>query len=213
MTEKEVKHQISLSTIVVIILLILIIIGVTITIPILYSTAEGDTSNSTSIYAPIEYVTNECTQSMSSITILNSLIDQEPFPYRYYNHIYRPSVILKTVSIIFGFRHDIKSWSLDKISVIDTTTNIDVIQDGDFESNYLNQSYAQCILSNTRNSISDILFDLPYSNDFYYNDQTNVGMTYLSQIINIVGGRYYNISFYLENRGYPNNLFVLLVGA
>ncbi|CAF1505698.1 unnamed protein product [Adineta ricciae] len=208
MAEKEVKHQIALSTIIVIIILILILTGVTIAIPVLFR----DSTNST-VSAPPEYVKNECTQSMSTIAVLSSIVNEEPFPYRYYNYIYRPGVILKTVSLIFGFRHDTKSWSLDKITFVDTTTGIDLMQDGDFESNYLNQSYSQCILSNTRNSISDILFDLPYSNDFYYNDQTNVGMTYLSQVLSVVGGRYYNISFYLENRGYQNNSFVLLVGA
>lgn len=113
---------------------------------------------------------------------------------------------------MFGFRHDNQSWSLDKISFNDTTTEQDLIQDGDFESNYLTKYYSQCILSNTRSSVTDILFDNPYSGDFYYNDQTNVGMTYLSQTISVIGGRYYNISFYLENRGYANNTFILLVG-
>lgn len=113
---------------------------------------------------------------------------------------------------MFGFRHDNKSWALDKISFVDTTTQIDIIKDGDFESNFLHQSYSQCIVSNTRSSTSDILFDIPYSQDFYYNDQTVVGMTYLTQKIPVEGGKYYNISFYLENRGYKENYFVILVG-
>jgi len=150
---------------------------------------------------------------MSSVTPLISLTNVDPFPYQIFNAIYRPSVILTTISIIFGFRQDVSSWALDKISIIDTTASTDIMQDGDFESNYLTQSYSQCILSNTRSSTTGILFDLPYSNNFYYNDQTNVGMTYLMQSLNIIGGRYYNITFYLENRGYTNNSFVLLVGA
>lgn len=126
--------------------------------------------------------------------------------------MYRPNVISTNIYIMFGFRHDTKSWALDKISVTDTTTNTDIITDGDFESNYLKKSYSQCILSNTRSSTTDILFDIPYSGDFYYNDQTRVGMTYLMQQLTVVGGRYYNISFYLENRGYTNNTFLLLIG-
>jgi len=126
--------------------------------------------------------------------------------------MYRPNVVSTNIYIIFGFRHDNKSWSLDKISVNDTTTNGDIITDGDFESNYLKKSYSQCILSNTRSSVTDILFDIPYSGDFYYNDQTQVGMTYLMQQLPVTGGRYYNITFYLENRGYAPNTFLLLIG-
>ena len=113
---------------------------------------------------------------------------------------------------MFGFRHDNSSWSLDQISVVDMTSNENIINDGDFESNYLTKSYSQCILSSTRSSTSDILFDNPYSGDFYYHDQTNVGMSYLIQKLTVTGGRYYNISFYLENRGYSINSFLLLVG-
>jgi hypothetical protein len=82
---------------------------------------------------------------------------------------------------MFGFRHDTAQWALDLISVIDTTTNTSIISDGDFESNYLLESYSTCILSNTRSVSSDILFDISYSGNFYYNDQKNVGMTYLNQ--------------------------------
>jgi hypothetical protein len=115
---------------------------------------------------------------------------------------------------MFGFRHDTAQWALDLISVIDTTANKSIINDGDFESNYLLKYYSTCILSNTRSASSDILFDIPYEGDFYYNDQTTVGMTYLIQQLTVTGGRYYNISYYLENRGYATNgtnQFLLLV--
>jgi hypothetical protein len=115
------------------------------------------------------------------------------------------------MTLIFGLRHDDKSWSIDKISVIDTTTQNETINDGDFELNYLTKYYTRCVLSNTRSSTADTLFDNPYSGDFYYNDITYVGMAYLTQQINIVGGRYYNITFYLENRGY-NNSFIFAIG-
>jgi hypothetical protein len=160
----------------------------------------------------IDYTSNECTQSTPNTQAIGYLSDQEPFPYKYFSYLYRPGVILQQVSLIFGFRHDNKSWSLDEISVIDMTAGTDIITDGGFESNYLTQSYSQCILSSTRSSTTDILFDLPYAGDFYYNDQTVVGMTYLIQPLKVTGGRYYNISFYLENRGYANNSFLLLVG-
>jgi hypothetical protein len=158
-------------------------------------------------------VNSECTQTMSNVQTLRYINNEEPFPYKYLTNIYRPSVIVSKVNLIFGFRHDKASWSIDNISVNDTTTGENIIIDGDFESNYLNLYYTRCILSNTRSSNGDILFDLPYSQDFYYNDQTNVGMTFLTQQLNVIGGRYYNITFYLENRGYPINTFVLLVGS
>ena len=142
-----------------------------------------------------------------------SLGNEEPFPYRLYSVIYRPSVIAQRVTLLFGFYHDTRSWAIDQISMIDKTDGSDVFVDGDFESNYLTQSYERCILSSTISASGDILFDLPFSRDFYYHDQTNGGMTYLFQSVDVIGGRYYNISFYLENRGYRSNSFVLIVGT
>ena len=142
-----------------------------------------------------------------------SLVDKEPFPYGLQSVIYRPSVIAKRVTLLFGFRHETRSWAIDLISMIDKTDGTDIFVDGDFESNYLTRSYEQCILSSTRSANGDLLFDLPFNGDFYYNDQTNAGMTYLFQSVDVIGGRYYNISFYLENRGYRSNSFVLIVGT
>ena len=138
--------------------------------------------------------------------------NSEPFPFRQYNYLYRPSVILKQMDIIFAFRHDWRSWSIDDISVNDTTNNQPILIDGGFESNYLTKNYRRCVLSDTRSSSGDILFDNPHNGDFYYNDQTVVGTSFLIQTLNIVGGRYYNITFFLENRGNPDNAFALLIG-
>ncbi|CAF2915474.1 unnamed protein product [Rotaria sp. Silwood2] len=216
--KKSGKYSINRQTIVVIVILILILIGIIIAIPIVYTTGrnpgESDDQNTKNISK--NYTGNDCVQESKTKAIFY-ISNAEPFPYKFHSYFYRPSVISKTVSLIFGFRHDFKSWSLDKISFVDTTDNKNLIKDGDFESNYLNKYYSQCILSNTRSSTSDILFDIPYSGDFYYNDETKVGMTYLFQQIDVIGGRYYNISFYLENRGFYDNTnenyFVLLVAT
>ena len=150
---------------------------------------------------------------MRSVEIILSLNDEEPFPYRYYSFNYRPSVITAQAYLLFGFRHDNHSWSIDEISFVDKTDNREKFMDGGFESNYLRKNYSQCILSNTQKSNGDILFDLPYMGDFYYNDQTTIGMTYLTQTVSVTGGRYYNVSFYIENRGYAKNNFILLIGS
>jgi hypothetical protein len=141
------------------------------------------------------------------------LNNEEPFPYRSIEIIYRPPVISKQISIYFGFHHDNGSWSINQISLIDRMTNENQFLDGSFESNYLRKSFSKCILSDTQNSIGDILFDLPFHQDFYYNDQTTVGMTFLIQSnIPVIGGRYYQLNFYLANRGYPTNTFVVIIG-
>ncbi|CAF4127743.1 unnamed protein product [Rotaria socialis] len=199
---------------VVLLLLAIILVGVVIAIPIIYTTGRNpaDSIDQSITNVSTDYTKNECTQTFSNVETIAYLTYQEPFPFKLHTYIYRPTVITTRLSVMFAFRHDTSSWSLDKISFNDTTNDQALFTDGDFESNYLNKNYEQCILSNTRSSITDILFDNPYSNDFYYNDQTNVGMTYLSQQIDVIGGRYYNISFYLENRGYPNNTFLLLIG-
>ncbi|CAM4740122.1 unnamed protein product [Rotaria magnacalcarata] len=216
MAEKKAQTQtapVDQSEMVVLLLLAIILIGVVIAIPIIYTTGRNpaDSIDQSVANVSTDYTKNECTQT-SNVQTIAYLANQEPFPFKLHTYIYRPTVITTTLSVVFAFRHDTSSWALDKISFNDTTNDQALFTDGDFESNYLNENYVQCILSNTRSSITDILFDNPYSNDFYYNDQTNVGMTYLSQQIDVIGGRYYNISFYLENRGYPNNTFLLLIG-
>ncbi|CAF5103397.1 unnamed protein product, partial [Rotaria sp. Silwood1] len=213
-----VKSFINKETLVVILILIGILIVITICIPIVYVTGrrtatEISSNNQSLMNPPPDYRQNKCTKSMSSITVIFSLENQEPFPYKLHYYIYRPSPLTTTIFLIFGFRHDVSSWSLDKVSFVDKTYNKDLIKDGDFELNYLNKNYRQCILSNTRSSISDILSDIPYSGDYYYNDETKVGMNYLIQTIDGIAEGYYNISFYLENRGYSENYFVLLVGS
>jgi hypothetical protein len=158
----------------------------------------------------LDYTNSECITPLTA-DAYHYYSNIEPFPFKYHNVLYRPSVVLKQITLFFGFNHNDKSWSIDKISVIDTTTQNETLNDGDFESNYLTLYYTRCVQSNTRTSTGDTLFDNPYSGNFYYNDQTFVGMAFLRQTINIIGGRYYNITYYLENRGY-NNTFLFLIG-
>lgn len=150
---------------------------------------------------------------MDKLEGLLYLNDSEPFPYRHYNIIYRPSVITKVIRLLFGFHHETASWAVDNITFVDRTSNLDLMENGDFESNYLNEKYSICILSNTQDWDGDIRFDLPFDGDFYYSDRTKGGMAYLTQDIPVTGGRYYNISFFIENRGYMKNDFVVLVGS
>lgn len=147
------------------------------------------------------------------IDTLFYLSNEEPFPYRTIELLYRPRVVTRSIEIYFGFRHDQKTWAFDKVEFAEQTEQVNRFRDGDFESNYLSKdgNYRQCILSNSRSSTSDILFDLPYSGDFYYNDQTITGMNYLSQTVEVTGGKYYQLRFALENRGYSPNLFLVLI--
>ncbi|CAF0985849.1 unnamed protein product [Rotaria sordida] len=206
------------ETLVVILITIVILIVITICIPFVYITGRLSIIEISSIDQNIinpskDYWENECTKSMSTIERIFVLINEEPFPYTLHSFLYRPSPLTERIFLIFGFRHDFASWSLDNISFIDETYKKDLINDGDFELNYLNKNYRQCILSSTRNSISDILSDNPYSGDYYYNDETKAGMNYLIQTIGGIAEGYYNISFYLENRGYAENYFVFLIGS
>jgi len=206
------------SKLISLILVLIIQLTLIIVIPIVYSVGRNSSqSSSSTINTTIigkEFIWNECTQTTDRIDPLYYLINEEPFPYRTIELIYRPRVVTKSIEIFFGFRHDQKSWSLDQIEFIEQNEDkINRFRDGDFESNYLynQKNYRQCILSNSRSSTSEILFDLPFQGDFYYNDQTTVGMNYLSQTIDVTGGKYYRLKFVLENRGYQNNLFVVLI--
>ena len=161
----------------------------------------------------LEYLENECVGRSSSVApqVLFWLENEEPFPYRLFTSLYRPSVLTQRISLFFGFRHDLRSWAIDQITFVDVLTNENLLADGDFESNFLSLHYSRCLLSSSGSSSGEILFDLPQSRDFYYSDQTRLGMSYLIQSLDLIGGRYYNLSFFLENRGYPTNSFLLFI--
>jgi len=135
------------------------------------------------------------------------------FDYRQYNFLYQASVISTKISLLFGFQHQSDFWGLDDILVTDTYTNTGtpVNSDGTFESNNLTMSYTQCSLTNERITLAQILGDFPHLGDCYYSDGTQSGMTYLIQSFSIVGGRNYNVSFWLQNNGDQPNLAIVLI--
>jgi hypothetical protein len=57
------------------------------------------------------------------------------------------------------------------------------------------------------------MWDFPHSGDSYYSDGTETGMTYLVKSFPIVGGRNYNVSFWLENNGDPQNSAIVLINS
>lgn len=163
----------------------------------------------------VVFVYNHCTKNLKNVNMVLFLTNEYMFDYRYYSFLYQTSVISKEITLLFGFLHGPDFWGLDDIVVLDTYTNdgIPVNVDGSFESNNLTRSYSQCSLTESRTSLAQILWDFPHVGNSYYGDGTTSGLTYLIQSFPIVGGRNYNVSFWLQNNGDPSNVAVVLINS
>ncbi len=124
------------------------------------------------------------------------------FNYTYYSKSYK-AVSNRTI-ITFAFRNDPSYWCLDNVSVIDISSNIELVTNGGFEDNP-SDGFIRC---NSYGNSSTTLFlssAHPYSGKRSFCDGS-VGLPdYLSQTLNTTIGQIYRVSFWLENKGNPPN--------
>ena len=85
------------------------------------------------------------------------------------------------------------TWYLDNISVIDTSANTELMNNGDFETGSLN---AYCVCSGRLDSIHSRFPD--HSGSYVYDARNMIDSTKLSQALNTIPGRNYNVSFWLN---------------
>ncbi|CAF0896070.1 unnamed protein product [Adineta steineri] len=193
-----------------------VFVAVTIIVSAVYFTwrKTGSTTSSTSVVSSGAYVFNQCTEKYQPLTTLLFITNQDIFDYRQYSFIYQASVISAKINILFGFQHQSDFWGLDDVVVTDMYTNDGVAlnSDGSFELNNLTKSYTQCNL-NSGTVLAQILGDFPHLGDCYYSDGSPDGMIYLIQTFPIVGGRNYNVSFWLQNNGAQPNLAVAFISS
>ena len=119
-----------------------------------------------------------------------------------YSFIY--TAISNTTIVTFSFGKENSEWNLDDVSIRDMTNNIELIEDGGFESGTF---YAFCVcdssikqvkLSNNRNSkVCEI--------------KTLFSAVQLAQSVRTIPQRIYNISFWLQNqRGFDQQVTVYI---
>jgi len=100
--------------------------------------------------------------------------------------------------IIFRFRDELSFWLLDDVSVIDTTNGLEMISDGSFE-NLSTTAWNQCSYGNI--SSVNIITGTPRSGSYSYMGGSPSSFNYISQTMDMIIGRMYNISFWLMNNG------------
>ena len=133
---------------------------------------------------------NNCT--LPEIVPLFSWHNVQAFNYTYYSKIYK-AVSTRTI-ITFAFQHDQSYWYLDDVSVIDISSNTELVTNGNFENNP-SDGFLRC---NSYGDSSTTLFlaSLHPPNDTYSFCDGTVGLPdYLSQILNTKIEQVYQISF------------------
>ncbi|CAF1367843.1 unnamed protein product [Adineta ricciae] len=196
----------------------IIVIIVVIVISVVYTVLQRQAQAALSSNDLTAYIYNQCTTNMQNPTLLLTLTNQDMFDYRQFSYSISSSVISTKLTLAFGFQHQTDFWGLDDIVAFDTYTKTSdsTNLDGSFESNNLTMSYSQCRLTTDKNNypfLSQISWDFPHLGNCYYTDGTQSGLTYLIQSFPIVGGRTYDVSFWLQNNGNGQNLAVILVDA
>jgi hypothetical protein len=113
--------------------------------------------------------------------------------------------------ITFAFRQDPSYWSLDDISVKDTTSGAELVQNGGFE----NSTFPSFLYCNIGGDIGT--FKNPSGSSFAHTglysfvDYTEYWPDYISQMLNMTVGHVYNVTFWLQNGGGPPNSFLFIM--
>lgn len=161
----------------------------------------------------IGLISNQCTSRMRNISVLFYSPNDRANGYRMYSFTYVTTTDSTTTTIAFSFTHPTSFWFLDDIEVMDTITMNLVNIDGGFESNDLSKFYLQCKLPDSDTKIGgETSIVYCKTGDYCYMDETVGDPTYLLHSFSTVGGRSYNIKFWLFNFGGRPNMAMVLIG-
>lgn len=103
-------------------------------------------------------------------------------------------------------------WALDNVKVFDNTTSSIVNSEGGFENLNLNTSWTICNPSDSCFA-GEISKEHAHTGNNSYLDGAIQNADYLIQSIPTVGGRLYQINFWLKNLGSNPNSATLIVGS
>jgi hypothetical protein len=131
----------------------------------------------------------------------------QPFNYTYYSKL--SQAVANQTIITFVFRHDPAYWCLDDVSVIDTSSKIELVKNGNFEKNLA--GFFRCNSYGTNSSNLFLAPSQPHNGNRSFCDGTVRQPDYLSQILNTTVGQLYLVSFWLQNLdSASNNALVIM---
>lgn len=147
---------------------------------------------------------NNCT--LPKVTSLFKWTNAQSFNYTYYSKLYN-AVSTQTV-ITFLFQHGVSSWCIDDISVIDQSSQTELIINGNFENNPSN-GFIRC--NSYGQSLSSIESSHPFNGKRSFCTNSIGVPDYFCQTLNTKIGQSYRISFWLENNGNKPNIAEILM--
>ena len=135
--------------------------------------------------------------------------DVNCFNYTYYSTLYKANST--QTAITFAFRNNPSLWCLDDVSVIDVSSNTELVTNGGFEDNPPD-GFIRCNSYRNSSTTSFTTSSYPHSGQRSFCSSGRTGPpVYLSQTLSTKIGQTYQVSFWLENnRNTPNNAQVLM---
>jgi hypothetical protein len=178
---------------------------------IFFEGSRRPTTTSTPASASTTYILpNSCT--FTQITTLLSMNNTAQFAYTFYSIPY--TAVDNETMITFAFRQDPSYWAIDDISVIDETSGIEVLQNGNFE-NAIFAPFSYCDQSGSNITFSTYSSgnQFPNSGSYAFIDYTANAPDYISQMLIMTIGQVYNVTFWLQNGGGPSNSFMVMMSV
>jgi len=111
--------------------------------------------------------------------------------------------------ITFSFNKG-RVWYLDDVSIFDTSTKVELIEDGGFESGTL---YAYCVCDSIFKPTAPTDRGHYHRGAYVYEVNSFFSAVQLSQAVKTIAGRKYNVSFWLQSQGGLNNVVTVYMSS
>ncbi|CAF1408426.1 unnamed protein product [Adineta steineri] len=139
-----------------------------------------------------------CATYDSNPTLLIRLDSLLTSKYWYFSYGYIAQANTSIITFVFAQR---SRWNLDDLSIYDSLNNIELIEDGSFEGGSL-YAYCEC---GAKFRMNELTARSNHSGSYSYEPSSFFSLIKLSQAVDTIVGRNYNISFWLKNQGFGKN--------
>ncbi|CAF1274079.1 unnamed protein product [Adineta steineri] len=139
-----------------------------------------------------------CATYDSDPTLLIRLDSLLTSKYWYFSYGYIAQANTSIITFVFAQR---SRWNLDDLSIYDSLNNIELIEDGSFEGGSL-YAYCEC---GAKFRTNELTAKSNHSGSYSYEPSSFFSLIKLSQAVDTIVGRNYNISFWLKNQGFGKN--------
>jgi hypothetical protein len=121
------------------------------------------------------------------------------------------TAVSHTSIITFSFKKG-WNWYLDNVSIRDTISNVELIEDGGFESGTM---YAYCVCDSNLQRTKPTTARYSHTGSYVCEVKNFFSAVQLAQSVNTIVGRSYNVSFWLQSQGggMDNNAAVYMSSA